>query len=185
MESIENTSKQPPGEQTFRDELDERGQQYFDEDVAKIQNVLQEGGKLAHLRKFADGRNAVWQKEIFDAVLDDADNDSSRQLLTSVLELPETIVSKANRLNQLEKDVRRVCNSFDAKTKCVIAALEELASVEGCSVGVKYGSKILYEELRCQFDEFVELAQKVLPSDPDIVVLSEVYQLADFINSNC
>jgi len=92
------------------------------------------------------------------------------------------ITDRADKLLSMEKDIRTIYNKLDDKTKCMIAILDELDSVEGKSVGVDFGNQILHEELSSR-----ENAEKYIgksANDPDITTLAYVYELAKFINDN-
>lgn len=102
------------------------------------------------------------------------------KMVTNELSL---VTIRINKLAKKERQIRRICDNLDTKTKCVVAVLQELAAVEGCSVGVDFGSDLLHAQLRNS--NVVKQACKELPEDPDIICLAEVYELANFINQEC
>jgi hypothetical protein len=101
-------------------------------------------------------------------------------VLSAALEKVTEVIVRADKLIEMEDSVRDICERLDAKTKCVIAILQEVAAVEGCSIGVDYGYDLLYSKLRNR--ELVEKARKDLPNDHDVACLGEAYELASFIN---
>jgi len=102
------------------------------------------------------------------------------EVLTAALEEVSKTLKPAGELLAMEERVRKICEGLDVKTKAVIAVLGELATLEGYTIGVKYGSDILHDELRSKV--FVDEARKQLPDDPDMACLAKVYELTKSIS---
>lgn len=90
------------------------------------------------------------------------------------------VTDRASRLNNLRNRVCDIYDGLDVKAKCAIAVLQELAAVDGCSVGVDYGYELLYTTGRDK--GCIEQALAELPDDADIKILAEVFELSSFIN---
>jgi len=101
------------------------------------------------------------------------------EVLTAALEEVSKTIKPADELLAMEKQVRKICDGLDVKTKAVIAVLGELAVIEGYTIGVEYGGDILYGELRGK--ALVDEARKQLQDDPDLTCLAKVYELAESI----
>ena len=102
------------------------------------------------------------------------------QLLKAALQETSNVTDCADKLIAMESQFRDIIAKLDPKSKAVIGILEELAAVEGCSVDVDYGSKIL-EELSDA--DAIQAAFKELSGDPDRDCLLDFYDSATFINS--
>jgi hypothetical protein len=103
-----------------------------------------------------------------------------KMVLTAVLNEASEVTNRADKLLSMEKDIRAIYDKLDDKTKCMIAVLNELGSVEGRIVNVNFGNELLYEELGCRGR--AEWYIKRNPYDLDVKVLATAYELAKFIN---
>lgn len=134
--------------------------------ISETQNIRE--------KRFQEGLNMVRERlRGFDVL-------SREEILGTALEDIHKVTDKASRLNNLRDRVCDIYDRLDAKAKCAIAVLQELAAVDGCSVGVDYGYELLYQtgrDVGC-----VEQALTELPDDADVKCLAEVYELSSFIN---
>jgi hypothetical protein len=99
-------------------------------------------------------------------------------LQTLIAETRETL-DPADELRALEPEVRAVFAHLSAKTKAIIGILKALASLEGLSIDLDFGNKILYEELADH--DLITKALAGLAEDPDMQVLGKAYDLANRI----
>lgn len=103
------------------------------------------------------------------------------EVLSAMLADVSKTTDRADRLIAMEPKVRAIVERLDVKTKALISVLIELSAVESQSIGVDYGSDILWNTLRDI--KHGEAAIKEHPEDVDLACLSEVYELARFINN--
>jgi hypothetical protein len=99
-----------------------------------------------------------------------------------ITSLGEKTRQRAGRLIALRRDIERVVDSLNTKTKAVISAVEMLASVEGASVDVTYGSEIV--NMMFSSRQFIDAALRDLPDDKDVAMLAEVYDLSKLLIGN-
>lgn len=104
------------------------------------------------------------------------------EILSKLLARVEQVTDKADELLAMEDKVRAIYDRLDVRTKALFAVLNELARVDGMSVGVDYGNEIMYESL--SDTSFVEAALAEHPDDADLAVLAEAYELAQLINTS-
>ena len=113
-------------------------------------------------------------------VLSDCIAEDQHLILEAAIEQVHRVSDKASRLRNLKDRVYEIYDRLDVKSKAAITALQELAGLEGCSVGVDFGYELLYVTGRDKV--CIEQARAELPDDPDIAVLAEAYELSSFIN---
>ncbi len=101
-----------------------------------------------------------------------------KRVLEAALAEVSQVTDAAEKLLKMEPEIRKIYSNMDTKTKCLFDVLEEIASVDGVSVGVDYGNKMLFN---IQTDEQTQKALKELESDPDMKCLAEAYRLAHLI----
>jgi len=87
------------------------------------------------------------------------------------------ILDMAGELNRMEPEIRAALDRLlGFKGKAVVGILEELASLEGLSLGVDFGNTLLYEEL--SNSDTTKSACREFAGDPDMQVLAKAYALA-------
>ena len=163
------------------DEADELGDLDRDKIIEETVNVLR--GKEAAAETGTSGKPGFMFEEALSNVrkkLERFNALTQKEILEAVLEQVHTITDRASRLNALKERVYRIYDCLDVKAKCAITVLQELAAVDGCSVGVDFGYELLYTTARNK--RCVEQAQAELPDDADVKILAEVFELANFIN---
>jgi hypothetical protein len=90
---------------------------------------------------------------------------------------PRKILDMAAELNRMEPEIRAALDRLlGFKGKAVVGILEELASLEGLSLGVDFGNKLLYEDLADA--DAIESACREWAGDADLQVLAQAYALA-------
>jgi len=105
---------------------------------------------------------------------------AQHEVLTTILAEVSQITDRADMLITMEDKVRAICDNLDVKTKAFITAIEELSRVEGLSIGVDYGSDIIYETLHDE--KYIKAALEENPEDGNLAILAEIYKLSRLIN---
>lgn len=171
---------------TFRDGLSDTQKAYFDIWIEDILRVTRSGGGTGTIVKKLRELKVNWQKEILVATIKKTRRVSVQRELNALLELPESIFSKATRLNKLEKDIYRIWNKLDTKTKSLFSGLLELALVTTEYMEELGITSTLDDLLWSKMRGWILLAeaQNDFPNDPDIAVITELNQLTAFLTEN-
>ena len=78
-------------------------------------------------------------------------------------------------LKAMEADIRAAASRMGSKARAMIGVLERLSRLEGLSIGIEFGSKIIDEIESCHT---VEAALHESGDDPDVQVLGKAFELA-------
>ena len=104
-----------------------------------------------------------------------------QEVLETALRETEQVTDTADRLNGLFPGVNRVVAGLDLKTRSIVGMLQEIAWVEGESVGVSFGNDIMCTVMHDY--ETIDQGLTDLSDDPDIIAIGEAYRLARMIRS--